>query len=93
MIQSPKEKETVLITGISGSFASLVAKKLSKNFNVMGVDRRDLRQKIENVDHFKLDLRRKSAYDLLRKKRPQIIIHLGFLRNPLKHQRGSNANY
>lgn len=92
MTQSHKNRETVLVTGISGAFGSLVAKKLSQRFEVIGVDKRPMRA-IPNVEHHQLDLRRKSAYDLIRKKRPQSIIHLGVLRNPLKHQRGSQANF
>jgi UDP-glucose 4-epimerase len=92
MTQSQETRETVLVTGISGAFGTLVAKKLSRHFNVMGVDRRPL-SPLRNVEHHQLDLRRKSAYELLRKKRPQSIIHLGVLRNPLKHQRGSTANF
>lgn len=93
MTQFQKERETVLITGISGSFGQVLARRLSKTYDVIGVDRRELSAKIKNVEHHKLDLRRKSAFQLLQKKRPQNIIHLGVLRNPLKHQRGSNANY
>src|SRR5690242_15667594 len=92
MTQSQKTRETVLVTGISGAFGSLVAKKLAQHFQVIGVDKRPMRP-IKNVEHHQLDLRRKSAYDLIRKKRPQSIIHLGVLRNPLKHQRGSQANF
>jgi UDP-glucose 4-epimerase len=92
MTQFQEKRETVLVTGISGSLGTLVAKKLSQHFNVMGVDRRPLLS-LKNVEHHELDLRRKSAYELLRRKRPRSIIHLGVLRNPLKHQRGSRANY
>jgi UDP-glucose 4-epimerase len=74
------------------SHGTLVAQKLSHHFNVMGVDRRPMRP-IKGVEHHELDLRRKSAYQLLRKKKPRSIIHLGVLRNPLKHQRGSSANF
>jgi UDP-glucose 4-epimerase len=93
MTQYPAKRETVLVTGISGSFGTLVAKKLAKDYNVMGVDRRPLRTKIENVEHHELDLRRKSAYQLLKAKVPDSIVHLGVLRNPLKHQRASSANF
>lgn len=92
MTRSQETRETVLVTGISGSFGTLVAKKLADHFHVMGVDRRPMNP-IMGVEHHELDLRRKSAYQLLRKKRPSSIVHLGVLRNPLKHQRGNQANF
>jgi UDP-glucose 4-epimerase len=79
-------KKTILITGSAGSFAKLLIIKLLKDdeYNIISVDKRPLSMK--NLEHHQIDLRRKSAIELLRQKKPRIIIHLGVMRNPQKHR-------
>lgn len=75
----------VLITGICGAFGKMVAKRLSKTMDVIGVDLRSWKHKPKTVELYALDLRHNSTYDFLCRKRPAAVVHLGVMRNPLKY--------
>lgn len=91
--QKSKRPEQVLVTGIGGALGSLVAHKLAKRFHVIGVDRRPQAAHNQNMEYHELDLRRKSAFVLLKKKPLDAIIHIGVIRNPLKHTSNASAYY
>lgn len=84
-------QERVLLTGVSGALGQMIARKLADSFQVIGVDKRAFPEKPSQVEVLHLDLRRKSAFVTLKKKAPQCIVHMGVIRNPLKHQGNSNA--
>lgn len=82
------KKERVLITGNAGALGKELTKKLlaDKNVQLLGVDRRPYPDAPRGLEHYSLDLRRKSAIDALRKFKPESIIHLGVIRNPQVHR-------
>lgn len=84
-------QERVLLTGISGALGQLIAHQLKDSFQVIGVDKRTFPKKPPQIEVLNLDLRRKSAFVALKKKAPHCIVHVGVIRNPLKHQDNSNA--
>lgn len=88
-------KERILITGSAGNLGKMLVKKLLKNPKVelIGVDVRPLDDAPEGLTHYQVDLRRKSAMELLRKIRPQSIVHLGVVRNPQSHRRKKSNIY
>ncbi len=86
-----KSQERVLLTGSSGALGQMIARKLADSFQVIGVDRRAFPKKPSHVEVLNLDLRRKSAFVALKKKAPHCIVHIGVIRNPLKHRDNSNA--
>lgn len=95
-MQNQVEKNhRVLITGSAGNFGRLLTKKLLQNpkLEILSVDDRPFENAPQNLQHFELDLRRKSAFELLRKKKPDIIIHLGLIRNPHQHRRKRENAY
>lgn len=87
------EQEKVLITGNAGALGqALVAKLLEQgSYQLIGVDRRPLDNVPAGLEHLPLDLRRKSAIEVLYKLKPKSIIHLGVVRNPQRH-RNKRAN-
>lgn len=87
------EKEKVLITGNAGALGrDLVARLIDEgSYHLIGVDRRPLDDVPEGIEHLPLDLRRKSAIEVLYKLKPKSIIHLGVVRNPQRH-RNKRAN-
>lgn len=89
MTNTPKER--ILITGISGAMGQLIAHQLKNSFELIGIDKRPFPKKPSNMELLPIDLRRKSAFQALKKSAPQVIIHMGVIRNPLKHQEGSDA--
>lgn len=93
MIESSETKPRVLLTGMSGSLGQIVTQELHETTDLIGVDRRPFADKPENVELHQLDLRRKSAFTLLKKKKLDAIIHVGVIRNPHKHRGAANAYY
>lgn len=95
-MQVKQKKERVLITGNAGSLGRALTAQLLKNpkIELIGVDRRKLLDVPEGLEHYALDLRRKSAIETVRKLSPKSIIHLGVIRNPQIHRnRRANAYY
>lgn len=91
-----EKKERVLITGNAGGFGLKLTEHLlnTGEYEVMSVDKRPLLKTFPNLKHFEVDLRRKSALELLRKLKPQSIIHLGVIRNPQRlRKRRENAYF
>ncbi len=86
-------QDKVLLTGISGSLGQIIANSLSQTHHIIGADKRAFPQKPKEVELYPLDLRRKSAFTLLKKRKPNVIIHMGVIRNPLKHRGASSAYY
>lgn len=92
--QSLNIKERVLITGNAGELGRMLTKQLAHHVHIIGVDRRPLDVIPKGVEHYPLDLRRKSAIETLRKIKPSSIIHLGVARSPKSHRkRRSNAYF
>lgn len=86
MASRTRKREKVVITGICGALGKLLALELHKDYDVIGVDRRPFYDRPKDIKHLRLDLRRKSAINTLKREKPNIIIHLGVLRNPRKHK-------
>ena len=74
-------RPTVLLTGISGVLGQLAARHLHRHWNVVGVDRRPMHARAKDVQHLRLDIRRKALENVFRKHRPQAVIHLGMMHN------------
>ncbi|QQR89859.1 MAG: SDR family oxidoreductase [Myxococcales bacterium] len=72
----------VLVTGICGRLGRLVARTLHRNDKVIGVDRRDFLGKPEDIEHYKVDLRRRKMRDIFRSNKIRAVIHLGVMHNP-----------
>ena len=70
-------RERVLITGGAGGLGRLLCSKLHRHFDVISIDRRPFPDRPKDVEHFEVDLRRKAAMQALKKKRADIVIHLG----------------
>jgi UDP-glucose 4-epimerase len=94
--RSHDQRERVLITGNAGTLGRALVDKLLKDpkLRLIGVDRRPLQHVPAGLEHYPLDLRRKSAIEALHQIKPQSIIHLGVIRNPHKHMsKRANAYY
>lgn len=86
-------RQSVLITGISGSLGQLLAHRLAHSFQVIGTDTRPFKNKPKNIKHLEIDLRKNSALAQLKKAQPDHIVHLGVIRNPQKHKVDGTAYY
>jgi UDP-glucose 4-epimerase len=67
----------VLITGIAGKVARLVAQELlDRGHEVVGIDRRPWEDAPERVAQAQVDIRKRAAEDVFRKHRPDGVIHM-----------------
>jgi UDP-glucose 4-epimerase len=78
----PDGRDLVLVTGASGGLGRLLCKRLHRTHGVVAVDHRPFPDRPKDVEHHRLDLRRKSAYDVLKKKKPRAIVHMGGFHSP-----------
>jgi len=74
----------VLITGICGRLGRLVARKLHRHTQVIGIDRRPFDGKPKDIVHYQVDVRRKKTRDVLRAGDVDTLIHLGTMHDPRK---------
>lgn len=75
-------RRRIMITGIAGNLGRIVAKDLHRGNDVIGVDRRPFHGGPKDVVHHQLDLRRKAAANLFRKRNIDAVIHLNILHDP-----------
>jgi UDP-glucose 4-epimerase len=67
----------VLIPGIAGQLARIVATKLhAAGHEVLGIDRRPWHDAPKDVEIFQIDIRKRAAEDVFRKHRPEAVIHM-----------------
>jgi UDP-glucose 4-epimerase len=74
----------VLITGAAGGQGRLVAKSLlarGAGYRVCGVDRNPWKGHPPEVTFYQVDVRKKKFEDVIRKERPEAIVHLAFIRH------------
>ncbi len=79
----------VVITGVCGRLGRHVARVLHRERTVVGVDRRDFLGKPKDIEHQKVDLRRKKLKDVFRGGDVEAVIHLGVMHDP----RASSAEH
>ena len=75
-LSSNVQPEAIVITGICGRMGRLVARRLHREYPVIGIDRRKLDGKPEDIVHYQMDLRRRKTRDIFRAANPFIIMGL-----------------
>ncbi len=79
------QRPRVLVTGASSSLGRVLCRRLHRSYDVIGLDVRPFADRPKDVEHHEVDLRRKAAQTLIKKKKPELIVHLG----PLHDERRS----
>lgn len=79
----------VAITGISGRFGALLARRLHRRHTVIGIDRRPLRGAPPDVEMHRMDIRRNRCQDIFRKGQFDAVVHLNVVHDP----RASSADH
>lgn len=82
MRKRPVRKQRVVITGIAGHFGRAVARRLHRSFEVVGVDRRPVRQMPKDIHIEQVDIRRRGVEDVFRRQRIDALIHLNIMHDP-----------
>lgn len=78
----------VLISGIAGGQGQLVARKLlrrQRGYQVIGVDRISWEGRPRGVSMILADLRKRKFEDVIRRERPEVIVHLAAVRHFKAH--------
>lgn len=68
--------EKILITGVGGGLGRLLARALRSEMEVIGVDPAPMRRFPPGIQVHRVDLRKRAFQELMRKERPQIVLHL-----------------
>ena len=71
----------VLITGIAGGQGRLLTRRLNERFEVCGVDRARWEGHPRGVRPYVVDLRKKKFQDVIRRERPDCVVHMGFVQD------------
>lgn len=67
----------ILITGISGALARMLARRLAADgHTVLGIDRRPWPDAPDGVELFRVDIRKRPAEDIFRTRRPDAVVHM-----------------
>jgi UDP-glucose 4-epimerase len=76
------KRERALVTQAAGGLGRLVCRRLHRAFDVIAVDKAPFPDRPKDVEHHQVDLRRKAATQLLKKKRPDVVVHIGGIHGP-----------
>ena len=83
------QRQRVLVTGAASSLGRVLCRRLHRSYDVLGIDVRPFPERPKDVEHHEVDLRRKAAQTLVKKKKPDLVIHLGPLHDERRNQRGA----
>lgn len=73
--------EKLLLTGIAGGLGQLVARQLQGRWDVTGVDSHRWRNCPRGIKTHVVDLRKRKFEDVVRTERPEVVVHLAFIRH------------
>ncbi|MBN2359905.1 MAG: SDR family oxidoreductase [Deltaproteobacteria bacterium] len=75
-------RQRILITGMAGNLGRLLTRSFHRDFDVVGIDRRPLPDLPRDVAFHQVDIRRKAAENLFRRRDLDAVIHLNFIHDP-----------
>lgn len=76
------KRERALVTSAAGGLGRLVCRRLHRSFDVLAVDKAPFPDRPKDVEHHQVDLRRKGALQLLKRKRADVVVHIGGIHGP-----------
>ncbi len=77
-----RRRAKVLVTGIGGRLGLALARQLHRHWDVIGVDRRPVKDLPPDIEFHQIDIRRRKAEDIFRRHRIEALIHLNIMHNP-----------
>ena len=75
-------RERALVTSGASGLGRLVCRALHRNYDVVSIDAKPFPDRPKDVDHLQLDLRRKSALTQVKRRRPDVVVHIGAIHGP-----------
>jgi UDP-glucose 4-epimerase len=83
------KRERALVTSAAGGLGRLICRRLHRSFDVVAVDQAPFPDRPKDVEHHQVDLRRKAATQLLKKKRADVVVHISGIHGPPAGARSS----
>jgi UDP-glucose 4-epimerase len=83
--------QTIAITGIGGRFGRAVARRLHRHHRIIGIDRRNVDDLPKDVEHLRVDIRRRGVEDVFRREQLDAVIHLNIMHDPRTRQEEHHA--
>lgn len=81
-VRFPGMPGRVLVTGIAGNLGKALARLLHGQTRLVGVDRRPFPERPKDVDHHRVDVRKRKLEEVFRHTAPDAVIHLGIMHDP-----------
>jgi UDP-glucose 4-epimerase len=72
----------IVVTGICGNLGRRVARRLHRQHEVIGIDRRPFADKPKDIEHHEVDVRRQKVEAIFRQTRVLALVHLGVMHDP-----------
>ena len=79
----------MLVTGAASALGRVLCRRLHRTYDVLAIDTRGFPDRPKDVEHHEVDLRRKAAQTLIKKKKPELVVHIGPLHDDRTRLRGS----
>jgi UDP-glucose 4-epimerase len=80
----------VLVTNGAGALGRLLCRRLHRTCDVLSIDMRPFPDRPKDVEHHEVDLRRKAAQQLIKKKKPDVVIAISSLHEANARARRNN---
>lgn len=77
-----KRKDKVVITGIAGRLGQHLARRLHREWDVIGIDRRPVSTLPRDIEFHCVDIRRRKAENIFRQNKIDALIHLNIMHDP-----------
>jgi UDP-glucose 4-epimerase len=81
-LASEPARGSIVVTGISGRLGRILARRLHRDHQVVGIDRRPLEGAPKDVQLHRLDIRRKKCEDIFRAGGIRAVVHLNLMHDP-----------
>ena len=81
----------IVVTGICGRLGRLLARRLHRTDEVIGIDRRAFVGRPKDIVHHEVDLRRKKTRDIFRAGGIRAVVHLGIMHDPRASAKAHHA--
>jgi UDP-glucose 4-epimerase len=75
-------KQRIVLTGIGGRLGRAVARRLHRQHEIVGVDRRSVKTMPKDILLEKVDIRRRKFEDIFRREQIDAVIHLNIMHDP-----------
>jgi len=73
----------VLVTGAASGLGRVLCRRLHRDYDVISLDARAFPDRPKDVEHHEVDLRRKAAQTIVKKRRPELVVHIGPMHDDL----------